>query len=385
VAAPLRVLELLVSSDLGGGPAKVRDVIARLPRAEFSVTVGAPGGGPYVERFREAGADVVEVAADRLSLRTLVQVRRVLSARGIQLVHSHGKGAGVYGRLAARWAGIPAIHTFHGIHHAGYPPGLRGAYLLLERLLARGTHTLIHVSESQAAEARRLGLWAAGRARLVVNGIDAARVRALASERALPREALGIPAGAPVVGTVARFDPVKAIDLLLEALPRLAQRVPGAVLLLVGHGPEDGRLRARAAALRISRQVVFAGPIPDAARCLPAMDLFVSASRSEGLPLGVLEAMACGLAVVATRVPGHSDAVEDGVTGCLVPSGDAGAMAEAASGLLLDEPRRRRMGELGRARVARLFSADRMAAEIATLYRLATGGFPPGPGEGSTV
>jgi glycosyltransferase involved in cell wall biosynthesis len=382
--APLRVLEILVSSSLGGGPAHVHDVIARLPPAEFAITVGAPPGGPYVEAFQRLGADVVEVAADRLSLRALRSVVRLVRERGIQLVHSHGKGAGLYGRLAARAAGIPAIHTFHGLHYAGYPAGLRFAYRALERGLARLSHTLVHVSESQAREARRLGLMPEGRSRVIVNGIDAARVRALAAERSLPREALALPQGALVIGTIARFDPVKALDVLLDALPALAERVPEVALLLVGHGREERRLHARANDLRIARQVVFAGGIPDAARCLPAMDLFVSASLGEGLPLTLLEAMACGLPVVATRVPGHVDVVEDGVTGLLVPPRDPAALAEAIAVLLGDKPRRRQMGAAGRERVARHFSADRMAAEVADLYRQAAGSFPrrrfEGPG-----
>ncbi|OGL18417.1 MAG: hypothetical protein A3K12_17415 [Candidatus Rokubacteria bacterium RIFCSPLOWO2_12_FULL_71_19] len=380
MSAPLQVLELLVSSDLGGGPAHVRDVIARLPRAEFAVTVGTPGGGPYMETFRQLGADVVEVASDRLSPGVLGAVVRLVRRRGIRLVHSHGKGAGLYGRLAARAAGIPAIHTVHGFHYSGYPPGLRWGDLTLERGLARLTHTLVHVSESQAREARACGLMPAGRSRVIVNGIDAARVRALAGERPLPREALGLPPGALVIGTIARFDPVKALGVLLEGLPALAGRFPSVALLLVGQGGEERALRARATALGVHRRVVFAGAIPDAARCLPAMDVYVSASLGEGLPLTLLEAMACGLPVVATRVPGHVDVVEEGVTGLLVPARDPGALAQATGALLRDDRRRGVMGAAGRERVARHFSADRMAAEVAALYREALGRFPaPGP------
>lgn len=374
-----------MSSGLGGGPAHVHDVIARLPRAEFAVTVGAPAGGPYVDAFRRLGADVVEVAAHRPSLGALTAVIRLVRRRGIQLVHSHGKGAGLYGRLAARAAGIPAIHTFHGLHYSGYPPGLRWGYLALERGLARLTHTLVHVSESQAREARALGLAPAGRSRVIVNGIDAAGVSALAEERALPREVLGLSREALVIGSIARFDPIKGLDVLLDALPALAERVPTAALLLVGNGGEDRHLRARAAALGIGRRVVLAGAIPEAARCLPAMDVYASASLGEGLPLALLEAMACGLAVVATRVPGHVDVVEDGVTGLLVPPRDPQAMAEAAAALLEDEARRRAMGAGGRERVARHFSADRMASELADVYRLAAGRFPDRGREGAAV
>jgi hypothetical protein len=157
VAGPLRVLELLVSTDLGGGPAQVREVVARLPREEFAVTVAGPAGGAHGGGFVESGARVVRMGTDRIGPRAFVDVLRLIRLEGIDIVHSHGKGAGLYGRLAARRAGIPAVHTFHGIH-ARYPVGGGRAYLTLERGLARITEAIVHVSESQAIEAATLGL-----------------------------------------------------------------------------------------------------------------------------------------------------------------------------------------------------------------------------------
>jgi len=106
------------------------------------------------------------------------------------------------------------------------------------------------------------------------------------------------------------------------------------------------------------------------------MDVYVSASLGEGLPLTLLEAMACGLPAVATHVPGHVDVVEEGVTGLLVPPRDPAGLAEAIALLLGDERRRHLMGVAGRERVVRHFSSDRMAAEVGELYRQAAGGFP---------
>ncbi len=370
-SAPIPVLELLVSSQLGGGPAHVADLLAGLDPKEFRVTVGAPTGGPYFERFRAAGAEVVEVAADRLSPFTLGKVTRLIREREIRVVHSHGKGAGLYGRLAARRAGVAAVHTFHGVHYESYPPGARGVYLAMERRLARITHTVIHVSASQAERAGPLGLAPAERSRVIVNGIDAARVRAQLRSREATRTALGLVPAALVLGTVARFDPVKGLETLLEAMARLRQVRPGAVCLVVGDGPESGRLRARARRLGLGGSVVWAGPLPDAARYFAARDVYVTASLGEGLPLGVLEAMAAGLPVVATRVPGHVDSVTDGVTGLLVPSRDPGALAEAAETLLADGACRLRMGDAARERVVRDFSMARMTAEVADVYRRA--------------
>jgi glycosyltransferase involved in cell wall biosynthesis len=378
VAEPVRVLELLVSTGLGGGATHVRDIVTGLAGPEFRFTVAGPPDGVLRPALTAAGAEFAPVAADRLTPSALRDTIRLTRARGIQVIHSHGKGAGLYGRIAARLTGAAAIHTFHGIH----PIGSGGLYLALERALARRSFTTIHVSQSQAAEARALGLAPAGRSRVIVNGIDAAAIRAIADRAPLSRAALGLRPDALVLATVARFDPVKRLEVLLRAMPPLLARVPTAHLLIVGDGPEREALHTLAQTLEIGGRIVFAGAIPDAARALPVVDLYVTASSREGLPLAVLEAMACGRAVLATAAPGHVDVVEPEVTGRLVPVDDAGALAEAAAGLLRDPALRDRMGRAGQERVARDFSHARMLAEIADVYRAAGRVFRPGRGRG---
>lgn len=373
MTGPARILELLVSTDLGGGPAHVRDLVAGLAGPEFRFTIAGPAGGALLPALTAAGADFEPVAADRLSVGALRDTVRLARARRIQVIHSHGKGAGLYGRIAARLTGAAAIHTFHGIHPAGYGR----LYLRLERALARWSFAVVHVSESQAGEARALGLAPAGRTRVIVNGVDAALVRAVAERAPMSRAALGLRPDALVLATVARFDPVKRLEVLVRAVPLLVARVPEAQLLIVGDGPERDTLRALARTLAPGDGVVFAGAIPDAARVLPVVDLYVTASRREGLPLAVLEAMACGLPVLATAAPGHVDAVEPEVTGRLVPLDDAPGLAAAAALLLRDPALRARMGRAGRERVERHFSHARVLAEIADLYRAAVG-FPAG-------
>jgi glycosyltransferase involved in cell wall biosynthesis len=365
VAGPVRVLELLVSTDLGGGPAHVRDLIAGLAGPEFHFTVGGPAGGALLPALTAAGADFEPVAADRLSAGALRDTIRLARARRIQIIHSHGKGAGLYGRIAARLTGAASIHTFHGIHPSGYG----GLYLPLERALSRRTFAVVHVSESQAALARTLGLAPAGRTRVIVNGIDAAAVRAAAARTPLSRATLGLEPEALVLATIARFDPVKRLEVLLRALPLVVARVPEAQLLVVGDGPERDALHALARTLALGARVVFTGAIPDAARVLPLVDLYLTASRREGLPTALLEAMACGVPVLATEAPGNVDAVEPEITGRLVPPDDAPGLAAAAARLLRDPALRARMGQAGRERVERHFTRARMLAEIAALYR----------------
>jgi glycosyltransferase involved in cell wall biosynthesis len=380
MAERVRVLELVVSSEFGGGPAHVWDLVVGLPKGEFDVAVAGPGGGPYVDAYRQLGIDFVDVRADRLSLGALLRVIRLVRDRRIQVIHSHGKGAGLYGRLAAWWLGAAAIHTFHGIHYRGYGP----LYVWGERFLARHSYAVVHVSDSQAQEAARLGLAPAGRSLVIPNGTDSAAVRAAAEDEPVPRAAIGLSEEALVLGTVARFDQVKGLDVLLRAFARVLERLPEARLLVVGDGPEAVGLRTLAGSLALNDRVIFAGSIPRAARCLPALDLYVSASRREGLPLAVLEAMACGLAVVATCVPGHVDAVEHGVTGVLVPPDAPEALGDAVVALLRDGARRQAMGRAGRERVERCFALGPMLRRVAALYREAAR-FPRGPARPSRV
>jgi glycosyltransferase involved in cell wall biosynthesis len=376
VARPIRVLQLLVSTALGGGPEHVWQVIRGLPREEFQPLVAAPRDGPLFRRFQEQGVAVMAMPLNRLRPQALAGVVRLIRERRVDVVHSHGKGAGLYGRCAARWTGVPAVHTFHGIHYDEYPRWVIPLYLTLERRLSRLTRAVINVSRSQEAEGLALGLFPAERSHVIVNGVDGAAVRALVARRGVSKADLGLDPRTPVIGTVARFDPVKAIGTLLEALAQVRRRRVPAHLVLAGGGGEERELRARAHEAGLGGAVTFLGPTKDAVRVLSALDLFVSGSRKEGLPLTILEAMACGLPVVATRVPGNSDTVVDGVTGLLAAPGSAADLGDKVVALLGDLDRRRAMGEAGRRRVDEEFSLARMVDGVAGVYRAVVGRGP---------
>jgi glycosyltransferase involved in cell wall biosynthesis len=365
----IRVLQLLTGTALGGGPRQVRHLVRHLPRAEFDARVAGPWDGRFAEELRALRVELVAIAVDRLRAfpLTLSRTRGLVCRTRADVVHTHGKGAGLYGRLAARMAGVPAVHTFHGIHYESYSRAGQRAYLALERWLAGLTHTVINVSPAQDAEAQALGLARTGRSRVVMNGID---VDELAARAPGARAALGLAADAQVIGCVARFDPVKRHDVLVQALALIAPRRPRLSLLLAGDGPEKARVERLAAAIP-GRPVVTRGATGWATNLFSSCDLYVTASVKEGLPMAPLEAMASGVAVIATDVPGHREVVEDGATGLLVPPDDAPALAAAIESLLDDPDRRRRMGEAGRTRVLRDFTVAPMVAATADVYRAA--------------
>jgi glycosyltransferase involved in cell wall biosynthesis len=378
----VRVLHLLTSTAIGGGPRQVYDLVTRLPGGEFTPLATGPRDGAFFDMLRGAGVPTIEMPLNRVRPLTLGRVVRMVRAQRADVVHSHGKGAGLYGRLAAALAGVPAVHTFHGIHHLRYTRAVDILYLRLERALSRLTDVIINVSWSQAREGIALELFHPSQSVVIVNGVDGGEIRRLAKESGVPRQALGLGPGHLVMGCLTRFDPVKRTELLLEAVVRLRPSMPGLHLVLAGAGEEERSLRQRALRAGIVGDVTFLNFLPRAPRLLPALDLYVSASRREGLPLAVLEAMAAGLPVVATRVPGHVDVVEDGVTGLLADPDDPADLAGKAAALLTDADRRAAMGAAARRRVTQEFGIDRMVAETAAVYRdlVARGGRRGGAG-----
>jgi glycosyltransferase involved in cell wall biosynthesis len=373
MGAPIRVLHLLVTTSPGGGPKHVYDLIRHLPRDEFEVVVAAPRDGIFFDRFLDLGVDTVELPLGRLGVRHLPRTIRFMRRAGIDVVHTHGKGAGLFGRLAARALDVPAVHTFHGIHYSSYSRSGQRLYLALERRLSRMTRAIINVSASQEAEGLALKLFRREQSVVVVNGIDLDEMTRILRESPVRREQLGLTAEDFVLGCVSRWDPVKRFEVLLRAVRRLASRIPRLALLLVGGGGEEARIRRIAGETGLQDRVIFTGFLGNPIRVYGALDLYVATSLKEGLPLAPLEAMAAGLAIVATDVPGHRDVVTRGETGLLVPPEDAASLAEAIAALAVDADWRRQMGRAGRRRVAEQFTVERMVERTAGVYRRVLG------------
>lgn len=361
------MLELVVSTQPGGGPQHVYALATALAQRGFTPVIGGPRDGSLFAAFAAAGLETLELRTDRLSAATVGHVARLVRDRGIRLIHSHGKGAGLYGRLVARASRIPSVHTFHGIHFERYAAPARAAYLALERRLARWTGTVINVSHAQEAEGLALRLFTPAQSRVVPNGVDVERLGEEAMERSAARARLGIEPDAIVVGCAARFDPVKRLDLLLHATAAITP----AIAVLIGRGPETERLQQRCRALGLGSRARLVGEIPDAWRLFRAFDVYVATSTKEGMPVAVLEAMALGLPIVATDIPAHRETL-GGAADTLVEPTPA-AIAKAILDLAGNPRRRERQGEANRARARAEFTIDRMVDAVARVYGDALG------------
>jgi glycosyltransferase involved in cell wall biosynthesis len=285
-------------------------------------------------------------------LRVMAHLLPVL--RRTALVHAQSGKAGVLARVAARLVRRPAVYTPHGFPFVGeMSVGRRQFAILVERALAPSTAALICVCEFERGLSSQIGL-RPRRVALVYNGCPACADGDLAE---MPR---GL-----IVGAVSTLRPAKALDCMLDAMPAVTAAVPEARLVIVGEGPLEAELRARAAALGVDvTWLPFKQP---PARYLRSFDVYVLSSAWEAFPIGVLEAQACGVPQVVSSVGGVREAVVP-ETGIVVPSRDPGSLAEALIQLLRDRPRREAMGDASRARHAERFTVERMVADTAAVY-----------------
>jgi glycosyltransferase involved in cell wall biosynthesis len=360
----MRIVQFITPSQIGGAEVHVLSLAARLRRRGHEVTVVCPRGRALERELRARGLPLwAPRTTGKFDPATLLRLAGRLRRWRADVLHTHLSTASLLGSLAARLVGVPAIATVHGLN-------TRTCFRFAGRLIAVSQAVKQHLV-AQGVPADRI--------RVIYNGIDLP-LGPKAARRDLAAGMMRL-SQAVVVGTVGRLGPEKGHRYLLEAVAELARRreLPPIQVLIVGEGRELVALRALAARLGIAERVTFAGFQRDVWPYLAAMDVFVLPSLKEGLSLSALEAMALGKPVVASRVGGTPEVVEDGVTGMLGPPRDGSALAEALASLLGRRQAMAEMGKAGRQRVAERFDAERMANQIEHLYREAAEGATPRP------
>jgi len=379
----LRIAHIITRLDLGGSAENTLLTAAAFgpPRFESWVIHGPSQAGVAAAMPRgTAAVPLVEVPSLRRNVGPLRDTRALIALYGIlrrgrfDIVHTHTSKAGFLGRLAARLARVPRIlHTPHGhIFHGYFGPATTRIFILLERWAARFTDRIITLTDAEAAQHVALGVGRPGQFVTIPSGVDLAHTRAAAARGPVIRRALGLEADTPLIGAASRLAPVKGLTYLVDAMPEILRRCPGAHLALAGDGEEGAALKAQAAARGVAPRIHFLGFQDDVDAVIAALDVFVLPSLNEGMGRVLVTAMALGVPVAATRVGGVPDVVEDGRQGLLVPPADPAALAVAVAALLEDRPRAAAMGAAGRARAHR-FSLEVMLERLEALY---TGGVP---------
>lgn len=363
------LLVAAATSTTGGGERHVADLMRLLPARGVEVGLVAPAGGDLSMLSAQCGIPFhhAEIAGG-FSLPARSQLRAALKTFKPDAVHAHGSRAAFHARLADSEAASRVVYTLHGIHAGqGGSASRSSAVLAAERFLRARTARFVTVCESDARKGARLGVTRPGDTVTVYNGVGAGRPDSVAA-RAFRTE-IGVDERTPLVLSVGRFAEPKDQRTLLAAWRDVMCVLPGAVLALVGSGPLEHELRAAAISLGLGDSVRFVVPRPDLRPAYSAADAFAMSSLWEGLPYVVLEAMAHGLPVASTNVDGIPEAVEDGVSGLLVPPRAPAALADAILRLLGDPAMRACMGEAGQRIVRERFGLERMVDELVAVYR----------------
>jgi glycosyltransferase involved in cell wall biosynthesis len=366
---PVVLAELAGSAAFGGGERYLELLFDHLDRARFRRLLICPEPGPFLERMEQRGVETRLVhLTPLLNPLALWRLTRLLVRERVTILQTHGARANFYGRIAGRLAGVPVIiSTVHNSLKDYEIRSLRrGLYGFLLRLTLPIVHRIICVSDANRWDLIEECPAAAAKMQTVYNGVDPAAFPSH-PDRKKVREELGIVAG-PVLVMIARLTEQKGHRYLLQAVPILLKTWPQFCCVFVGAGELHDSLHRMAIDLGVEQACRFVGVREDIADVLAAADVVVLPSLSEGFPFVLLEALAMGCPVVASRVNGVPELIEDHKTGLLVPPRDPQALAAAIQEILSDPTAASEMGAVGRAVVRERFTVDRMVADTTAIF-----------------
>ncbi len=361
----MKVMHVVLSLDCGGLERIVLSLVREGQRLGQDVSVLClERPGTLAAQAEQLGAKVISLGKSQgLVLSLIQQIRDVLGHVRPQVVHTHQISALFYAGPAARSLNIPAVvHTEHGKTYS-----TRKRTRWVGRMAGPFASRFLCVSRDIADEVLRYAIAPRHKVQVVANGIEPA-VQACHGATQEVRQSLGIPRGAPLVGTVGRLHEIKCHWLLIRAFARLLPRIPDAQLQIVGDGPCMPKLRALTSELRIGNVVHLVGYQPDPHSYLRAMDVFALTSCSEGMPVSILEAFRARVPVVASRVGGVCELIEHGRTGMLFESGDEMALTAQLEEVLNDKQLSQRLAKAGHDLLMAQFDSSAMARNYQRHY-----------------
>ncbi|MBC8178718.1 MAG: glycosyltransferase family 4 protein [Deltaproteobacteria bacterium] len=302
-------------------------------------------------------------------LKALFSLWRLFIRERPFIVHTHTSKAGILGRLAAKLAGVPIIiHTPHGhVFYGHFGPLVSKCFLFTERVMARITDQMVALTQTEKNDYVALSVFSPEKVATIHSGVDVDRFMNVQVNIAEKKRMLGLNSKGLLVGTVGWLLPIKGPMHLLKAMPYVWENHPETSLIFVGKGDLEKGLKEEARRMGVSDKVIFLGWRDDIPEIMETIDVFVLPSLNEGMGRVLVEAMAAGKPVVASRVGGILDLVKEGQNGFLAEPGDEKGLAIAIKKLLEDKKMRDEMGKRGR-EMAQGFSVEKMIEKIDVLY-----------------
>ncbi|NQT32164.1 MAG: glycosyltransferase [Candidatus Omnitrophica bacterium] len=360
-----KVIHMVEDLEVGGMESIVLAIACGIDRDKYDPEVWCVHKrGGFLEKLEAAGIKVVDMGINSCyNPKGIMKLSSSLKEARPDIVHTHSYFVNVAGRIAARMAGVPRVVTH--IHNAYVHYSFLNC--VIEKILSYFTDKIICCSEAVRNFAIKKEKINFSKLAVIYNGIDLQRFDHM-PEKAVARRSLGINDDEILITSVASLTEKKGQKYLVEAAADIVKEHSNVKIMLVGKGPLKNKLEEDARRLNLSSSIVFLGVRHDIPEILGASDIFVLPSLVEGLSLAIIEAMAAGLAVVATNVGGNPEVVHDGITGTIIPPEDPEALSEAVKALLLDNRKLKTMGWDGRRVCREEFSQEIMIRKIEQLY-----------------
>jgi len=383
-----KVVHIITKLELGGAQQNTLFTVAHLTRSMYEPVLISGTEGVLVKDAMKLEdvkvyliPELVREVRPLKDVIALLKLRRILShlrkstevkvpeANSALIIHTHSSKAGILGRWAARLAGIRLIiHSIHGFSFNDFQPSLvKTFYIFLEKVTSLITAKFIAVSNANIEEGIRKRIFTRDKVILIRSGIEIRKLQEVKVDRVKMRRELGVDAGIPLVAMIACFKPQKSPLDFVRIAKIVSDKISDARFLLVGDGILRSKIEKLRERLKIEDKILLIGWRRDIPEIMSCIDILVLTSLWEGLPRVFPQAMASGIPVVATKVDGTPEAIQDGVNGFLLPPGDSEGMAEKIIYLIRHPEKASEMGERGK-RLVEEFDIWKMLEQQEELY-----------------
>jgi glycosyltransferase involved in cell wall biosynthesis len=361
----------------GGGPEHIFQLFKRLNENEWEIVICTAKDGLYWGKFNSLGIKTYNLNLRILSIKNAWKLFLILRKEKPDLIHTHGKGPGLYGRLISFLLKIPTIHTFHGFHYKSLPIFTRWLHLAVETFLSLLTDQHIFVSAGEKTKARVLKFLDEKNSTVIHNGVDHDYIHNLHISRDTALKLSGSEDWEPnkILGTISRLSPEKGILDLLAAFSKSIKEIPDLRLIIIGgHSKEHNDYYLKIKELidkeSLTDYIRILGYRHDAVKILKCLDFYISSSLSEGLPISILEALASGTPTIATEIPGNKDILCNSIFGVLAEPGSPESLCRGIIKMAnLAQSERDFLSRNGYNRIKNHFSIDEMVFKTVLLYK----------------
>jgi glycosyltransferase involved in cell wall biosynthesis len=364
----VKILHIISSGGMYGAEAVILNMSRTLNEGSHTSVLGvfSNSSNPNLQLHEVAAKEGIEShlipCKGQIDPTVMASIRELANRTNADLVHAHGYKADIYSYFALRSSGIPLVSTCHTWYDNNRLVTLYG---VADRTVLRNYAAVAAVSDEVKQRLLKSGV-REDKIHLVRNGID---LRPF--DNARPSLRNDSTSGHSIVGLIGRLSIEKGVDIFLQAAAQVLVELPSTKFIVVGEGPDRDKLESLIDELKIRQSVSMLGRRDDMPAIYASLDIMVSASRQEGLPMAVLEGMASSLPLVATPAGDVPTVVLDGRTGVMVPLEDAASLASAVVALLRNPEQRKHLGAAARRRIEDEFSADRMTADYLRVYEAA--------------